>query len=731
MQQKKESTNVNYEKIRKALQNIEHYIDQAKSKKHMLEAMSEDYAGFFQGVKIVLKAKETALSGIHGAVAELLQVDKKNEVAIETALGGSMQNIVVENEADARQAITFLKNRKGGRATFLPLNVIKSRRMQNMDIERLQSQQGFVGLACDQVSVSPEYIRLAEHLLGHIIIAEDLKQANAIARVMNFRYRVVTLTGDVVNPGGAMTGGSQNQKNTSLIGRQREISQLEHQLTEMKDKQQEMTRDYSHLQEMLVDQDMAYQKIVNAQEENTAQLRKHEQSERELVYESKALSDRFDMAQREQHDFQSEYNEMSQKVKKLHAEEKAFELKKSELEKKIDSLGIEKKDQQSSKEELREILTELKVNAASQSERLMSQKEKTKRLTNELSGIKRDLDEAKQAVQSFTHHLNHHVTDRETIEESIIEKRKIKQQLTEDIDELKEKKKTLQLETENLEQALKLLHNQQKSYSDEKQEAKLQLNRLDIKLEGFLATLSQDYEMSYEYARAHYSLEFDAEQTRSKVKLLKRSIEELGPVNIGAIEEYERVSERFVFLQTQRDDLMTAKETLLSVMGEMDQEVIKRFEDTFTKVKSQFQEIFKALFGGGKADLVLTDEDDLLNCGVDIFAQPPGKKLQNLSLLSGGERALTAIALLFSILKVRPVPFCVLDEVEAALDDANVDRYASYLKAFSKETQFIVVTHRKGTMELADVLYGVTMQESGVSKLVSVRLEETRELIET
>jgi chromosome segregation protein len=257
------------------------------------------------------------------------------------------------------------------------------------------------------------------------------------------------------------------------------------------------------------------------------------------------------------------------------------------------------------------------------------------------------------------------------------------------------------------------------------------LNRLDMKLESLIETLTQEYEMSYEYAREHYPLTIEADQARSKVKLLKRSIDELGSVNIGSIEEFERVSERFIFLQTQRDDLIKAKETLLSVMGEMDQEVIKRFDETFYKVKAQFQEIFKALFGGGRADLTLTNKDDLLNSGVDILAQPPGKKLQNLSLLSGGEIALTAIALLFAILKVRPVPFCVLDEVEAALDDANVDRYASYLKVFSEETQFIVVTHRKGTMEMADVLYGVTMQESGVSKLVSVRLEETRELIES
>ncbi len=266
---------------------------------------------------------------------------------------------------------------------------------------------------------------------------------------------------------------------------------------------------------------------------------------------------------------------------------------------------------------------------------------------------------------------------------------------------------------------------------DDYRKIEVQVNRLDVELDNRLSLLRDEYELSYEAAKQSYKLEIDAEEARTKVKLIKLALEELGTVNLGAIDEYARVSERFDFLSEQQNDLLAAKTNLHEVIAEMDEEMTRRFSESYHQIRAHFQVVFRELFGGGEADLVLTMPEDLLNTGVDIVARPPGKKRQNLALLSGGERALTAIALLFAILKVRPVPFCVLDEVEAALDEANVSRFAHFLKDFSKATQFIVITHRKGTMEEADVLYGVTMQESGVSRLVSVRLEETKELVES
>ena len=295
----------------------------------------------------------------------------------------------------------------------------------------------------------------------------------------------------------------------------------------------------------------------------------------------------------------------------------------------------------------------------------------------------------------------------------------------------REERLQLQEKLEHEERELKELKRQDKQLQDILKDEEVKLNRLDVELDNRLNHLREEYFLTFEGAKEKYSLEIEVDEARKRVKLIKLAIDELGTVNLGAIDEYERVSERFTFLTEQRDDLLEAKDTLYQVIDEMDDEMKRRFEQTFNAIRSHFESVFQALFGGGRAELKLTDPNDLLNTGVDIVAQPPGKKLQNLGLLSGGERALTAIALLFSILKVRPVPFCVLDEVEAALDEANVHRFAQYLKKFSHETQFIVITHRKGTMEEADVLYGVTMQESGVSKLVSVRLEETKELVQS
>ena len=287
----------------------------------------------------------------------------------------------------------------------------------------------------------------------------------------------------------------------------------------------------------------------------------------------------------------------------------------------------------------------------------------------------------------------------------------------------------IQQKYEDLERETKELKRQHKGLSQMVTDEEIKLNRLDVELENRLNILREEYLITYEGAKEKYPLSISYEEAKRKVKLIKLSIEELGTVNLGAIDEYKRVSERYEFLMEQKQDLETAKQTLFQVIDEMDEEMIKRFSESFTRIKTEFDTVFKSLFGGGQAELRLTNPDDLLNTGVEIIAQPPGKKLQNLHLLSGGERALTAIALLFAILKVRPVPFCILDEVEAALDEANVYRFSQYLKHFSKETQFIVITHRKGTMEEADVLYGVTMQESGVSKLVSVRLEDKETVV--
>ncbi|MCM3717189.1 chromosome segregation protein SMC [Fictibacillus phosphorivorans] len=705
------------------------YIQQFKSKKEMLESMQDEYAGFMQGVKEVLKAKETKLPGIQGAVAELLSVPSEVETAIETALGASMQHVVVDRDQNAMKAIQFLKQTRAGRATFLPLNVIKSRNVSSADVHNARTVDAFVGVAADLVQYDQKYKNIVGNLLGNIIISRDLAGANAIAKKVNYRYRIVTLEGDVVSPGGSMSGGSLKQKSSSLLSRQREVEALTEKLASMQKQTLSLEDKVSKLKEKVVKNNEALDRL-QAEGEKLRELEQELKSNlRELEIQEKSLNDRLQLYDREKHTFESEKSAADHRLSKL--KKKLEEAVKSgnELEKTIADLTEKKKMHQSSKEELRETLTKLKIKAAELEQQVANQKEKSVRLEEEFSDVSARSKETEEDYWLLEEEMNSSSSGEDSLDEQIMQKRHEKNTALKLIAERRQERTESFRTIESMEVELKEAKRQYKQLSDGLKTEEVSINRLDVELESRLTHLREEYELSYEGAKLKHKLEIPLEDAKRKVKLIKMAIEELGVVNLGAIEEYERVSQRYEFLIEQRDDLTEAKNTLYGVISEMDEEMKNRFEETFTSIRSHFGIIFKELFGGGRADLVLTQPEDMLATGVDIMAQPPGKKLQQLGLLSGGERALTAIALLFAILKVRPVPFCILDEVEAALDDANVNRFAKYLRTFSKETQFIVVTHRKGTMEEADVLYGVTMQESGVSKLVSVRLEETKELV--
>ncbi|MTT32303.1 chromosome segregation protein SMC [Terrilactibacillus sp. BCM23-1] len=731
LQQTVKSEKEAYAKQADAINKIRQFIQQAESRHDMLQSMSQDFAGFYQGVKQVLKARGHRLHGIHGAVAELLQVEKRYEKAIETALGGQAQHIVTQDEASARAAIQFLKKQQAGRATFLPLSVIKSKQLRAHDIERLKSHPSFVGIANELVQYKGVYQPAIEHLLGNIIIAEHLKGANDLAKLMQYRFRIVTLDGDVVSPGGAMSGGSQRERQVSLIGRNREISQLKIQLKEMKGKKVELEESFTTLKTSFVDHEMQLESYRDQLQQRMIEKEHLESRLREIEIKKANIQDKHQNITREHRDFQEEKKALHKRMDKLKKEQSVYDQKVLDLQNEINESTEKKKTQDLSKDELQEEITTLKIHVAKQQQMVTHLEDKTKEMKEQLDTLTSELMEATDSVQALHEHVSLHLMDQETINEKIKETREEKEKLTVELEKKKGARQHLQQDLNLNEQKLKSIQHNLDTISEELRQEDIKLERLDIQLDNLIDALREDYELSFESAKENYPLTIEADEARTKVKLIKKAIAELGVVNLGAIEEYERVSSRWNFLTNQRDDLLKARETLIGVMDEMDEEVTKRFSETFYKVRDEFKEVFKSLFGGGEADLKLLDPNDLLYSGVDILAQPPGKKLQNLSLLSGGERALTAIALLFAILKVRPVPFCVLDEVEAALDDANVDRYADFLKTFSQETQFIVVTHRKGTMEKADVLYGVTMQESGVSNLVSVRLEETSELLAT
>lgn len=716
-----------YHKKETQLYQAYQYLQKFRSRKEMLEEMQDDYSGFFQGVKEVLKAK---LPGVQGAVAEVIHVDKQYETAIEIALGSAMQHVIVDHEDNARQAIAFLKKNHHGRATFLPLSVIRGKSIPASQISMLAGHSAFIGVASSLVTFEDRYKDTIENLLGTVLITADLKGANDIARLVNHRYRIVTLEGDVVNPGGSMTGGSIKQKTTSLFTRQRELEDLTAKLPDMERKTEILEQQVKALKETIQE----YETHMAELKENGEALRFEEQQIkgdiRELEVEEKNVNERLKIYDLEIDSLEKEKENVKRKLEEVTENLSRLEGTISSLDQKMDALANQKKNQQTSKETLQQKLTELRVLAAEKGQLVKSEQEQLNRLQEEKRQTEDQLKNLSTDLQFLNEEMDTNVSGEGKLDELIVQKGKEKERTLSLISSRREERLQQQMKFEDLARENKELRRQHKQMVDATKEEEVKINRLDVELENRLTQLREEYMLSFEAAKEKYPLTIDVGEAKRKVKLIKMEIDELGTVNLGAIDEYDRVSERYQFLTVQKNDLMEAKNTLHQVIQEMDEEMKKRFESSFYSIKAEFEQVFKELFGGGRADLVLTNPDDLLNTGVEIVAQPPGKKLQNLGLLSGGERALTAIALLFAILRVRPVPFCVLDEVEAALDDANVSRFASYLKQFSKDTQFIVITHRKGTMEEADVLYGVTMQESGISKLVSVRLEESKQLIE-
>lgn len=688
-----------------------------------LQELEADFSGFFQGVREVLVAREKGhLAGIRGAVAELAQVEKTHAKAIETALGASSQHIVTENEQHAREAIDFLRKKRAGRSTFLPMTVMKARKIPEHTLATVREHPSYISMAFELVSYDPQYSMIIENLLGNVIIATDLKGATAIARATGNRFRVVTLEGDIVNAGGSMTGGASKMQ-ASFFTRKAELEQLLVQASELK--------------ETILNAEKTVQKEqadVKAAEESIQILRAEGEKYRDMEAESaiilreieavlKTTIERFRLFEAQQKNREYDLTAITGRqetaasrlesiVKELHA-----------ITVKIDELTLFKQQNESARDQVLEKLAEQKSLYAVTKERVTQLTASEAELSERLEKSNRKLQEHQKELQWIQSEEAAKVYSDEEILREIESWSAKKVQIQQTVNQTKEQRAEQQNGLNELEENLKEQQRIYKGYVEAIRICEVKSTRLDVQIQSLIAQLEASYQLTLEQAK-QFEMMDEETVVRRKVKLLKQSIEELGPVHLGAIEEFDHVSDRHAFLTEQRNDLNEAKDTLRTLIREMDGEMTSRFDETFHAIRKQFQRVFKELFGGGSADLVLTDPQDLLMTGVEIIAQPPGKKLQNLTLLSGGERALTAIALLFAILNVRPVPFCVLDEVEAALDESNVVRYSQYLKKFSEDTQFIVITHRKGTMEGADVLYGITMQESGISKLVSVKLEE-------
>ncbi|WP_379136419.1 chromosome segregation protein SMC [Paenibacillus sp. sgz500958] len=713
------------EETQSSLRKWEQKREAQVSRQETMKEMQDDFDGFILGVKEVLKgARKGQLNGVHGAVAELIAVPEKLEMAVETALGAALQHVVMENESVSRQAIAFLKQRQLGRATFLPLDVIRPRQISGSDRGMVEGAEGFVGIGSELVSCDDKYSGIVGSLLGNVVIAETLEQANRIAARCQYRYRVVTLEGDVVNAGGSMTGGSQHKKNNSLLSRKRQLDQLVTEITESESQIAKLKQGIAKLREEQENSVVRLEDLRRGGDEKRLEEQRMVGDLKQLDQELRHVMEQVESTGLAKSGFESEMLNLEELRAKAVAELERLEGEEKKAHEDIRNAESARKASESEKEELQGMLTGMKVAEGKLDQEIFSIEEQLRRMRQDVGSQDKELRQNRSLLNTIEQDLATNAIEAVKQQEDLNSYKLKKEGTAGALDFARAERTALSRKLELEEGETKDQRQALRGVEDKLRSTEVSVGRLDVELDNILRKLSDDYELSYELAKQRYPVPEDVPAAQIEVQRLKRGISSLGEVNLGAIEEYQRVHERFTFLSGQKDDLVEAKTTLYHVIREMEEEMSKRFKITFDAIRREFGTVFSKLFGGGRADLMLLDPDNMLDTGIDIVAQPPGKKLQNLQLLSGGERALTAMALLFAILQVKPVPFCVLDEVEAALDEANVVRFAQYLREFSEQTQFIVVTHRKGTMEEADVLYGVTMEEGGVSKLVSVRLED-------
>ena len=710
---------------------LTHQVDKMMNRLQWLEDAQKDFSGFNEGVKKILKAREqNQINGIEGAVAELVSVPKELELAMDVVLGPVMQQIVTTSDDAAKNAIDFLKRHHAGRATFLPLNVIKSRVLPMDVLNRIQNNQDVVGVASQLVGYEERYRQIVENILGSIIVTKDLNVAKNLAKQLNYRYRIVTLEGDVINAGGAMTGGAVKRQGSSLLRQKNEIEDCQKKIAELNEEVEQSKGLQQELQEVVKNSEKQLSKLQSAGERLKDKMSETNQQKLAFEYREKAQNERDELLRIERREHESEYKQLVEKNNDLAESRLRLENRIESAKGIIDTLEEQLEQQEEMKTQLMEVMTELKVEVAKLETALTSEIATHYRLQEESGQAKERLAELINRLEQSEQEMLGNDDEVISLETQIEQQKESRESIVEKIQEQRLTLTKVSQELEILEREVRESHKIHQKMTESINQLDVAIGKVDVEMDLMIKKLEEEHQMTFDYANEHYPLKGSIEEVNQKIRSLKGQIASLGEINVAAIAEYQRVKERYEFLTTQRDDLIEAKANLEETINEMDQEMTIKFKETFDLVRVEYIEIFKKLFGGGTADLVLTDPHDLLNTGVEIIAQPPGTKLKTSNLLSGGQKALTSIALLFAILKVRTVPFCVLDEVEAALDEANVSRYANYLKAFSKETQFIVITHRKGTMEKADVLYGVTMQERGVTKLVSVRMDNVSDYLD-
>ncbi|HEL1840145.1 TPA: chromosome segregation protein SMC [Streptococcus suis] len=698
-------------------------LDQLKGKQarqSSLEAILKNHSNFYAGVKAVLQAAPS-LGGIIGAVSEQLTFDTRYQTALEIALGGASQNVIVEDEATAKRAIAFLKEKRQGRATFLPLTTIKPRQLSGQQVSLLESSEGFLGLASDLVTYQPNLDAIFQNLLGTIAIFDSIDHANKAARATKFQVRMVTMDGAEIRPGGAFAGGSNRNNSTTFI--KPELDALLGEIAELSSQLQEQ-ESLVAAKKTSLDQTREALETIKAEGEearlNQQSARIHqEQAENRLAQ----LSAQYDLQMSQVSP--TILTELEEAAAKEEVNVQALNEKKLALDQQINQVRDNRDSIQESLQKLQTQKGQLTLEQAELTSQLRFEQTDLRRLQEEKVVADKEISLLEDMIDQKLEALED--TSIEILEEQLQAASDKQNQTNQILIRLKFELEDIDGQFEDLEERLQ----QARTKNDDliRKQAKLEADceQAGDKLRTLLGNLTEHFKLSFEAAQSQAKEVENLAVAEQSLKDLERAIRALGPVNLDAIEQYDEVNNRLTFLNEQRTDILSARDLLLDTIHEMDDEVKERFKVTFEAIRESFKQTFKQMFGGGSADLILT-EGNLLTAGVEISVQPPGKKIQSLNLMSGGEKALSALALLFSIIRVKTIPFVILDEVEAALDEANVKRFGDYLNRFDKESQFIVVTHRKGTMAAADAMYGVTMQESGVSKIVSVKLKDVEKL---
>lgn len=692
-----------------------------KSRLESLINITERYDGYGNSIKKIMELKDSN-PGILGVIADIVKVEKQYETAIETALGGTIQNIVTDKESTAKELIGYLKQNKLGRATFLPLNAIHAR--NTLENEACINEKGVIGVASNLVRVSFEYEGLAKYLLGRILVVDNIDNALLIAKKYKYTLRIVTLEGEQLNPGGSMTGGAF-RNSSNLLGRRREIEELKQsvsntnkQITQEKAAVADLRNQVAKYREALD----SYNKLLRETHirKNTIDVNL-KQADLKLSEIIASYGDDI----KEQASIDSEILKISESRNQVSGNLNLLDNQNEAARKEIENLGKTLEAKKSEEAAVSLKIENLKISHSSIEQKASFINENIERLCKELDNLEEEKTSIQEKIGETKELVSAKQADIELVKNSIEESERKITAIGEKLEDLRAAKEKVNASHKEFFKKREELN--EKIILLEKDSMRLhnQYDRLEESYDSLVDYMWNEYELTYSYALELKSDELNnINDIRKQINILKAAIKKLGDVNVNAIEEYKSVSERYEFMKTQHDDMIEAEESLMKVIEELDEGMRTQFTAKFEEIKVEFDKVFKELFGGGRGTIELVEGEDILEAGILIISQPPGKKLQNMMQLSGGEKALTAIALLFAIQNLKPSPFCLLDEIEAALDDSNVGRYANYLHKLTKHTQFIVITHRRGTMSAADRLYGITMQEKGVSTLVSVDLIE-------